>query len=82
MATGRKQTTVVASGIEVLCPFCGEPQPSPGNGSFIWLSEELATVALDSKRANRQCVSCDVDIRVVAPARVGVVYPAGFGVER
>jgi hypothetical protein len=56
--------TITTTSILVLCPECGEPQPSPGNGSDRWLPDEMR-----SNHGKRQCVACDKTYRLVAVMR-------------
>jgi len=37
-----KRATLYAVAVDVVCPDCGTPQPSPSNGSFAWLPEETS----------------------------------------
>lgn len=63
-----RPATITAASLEVSCPVCGEPQPSPDNGSHIWTTAEVISVA----GTKRTCVSCDVVFVVVFQNRVGV----------
>lgn len=58
---------IVAPAVEVQCPHCGEPQPSPGNGSHIWLPSEVS-----KRQGSRTCVSCDEAFELHAQSRVSV----------
>lgn len=48
-----KRAQLVAEAVCVLCPHCGEPQPSR-NGSEMWTHEDFLGGA-----TTRECVSCD-----------------------
>lgn len=45
---------IVAHKLEVHCPYCGEPQPSPDDGSDVWTPEEVR-----ASESRRECVACD-----------------------
>jgi len=62
-----KQATVVASTVEVTCPHCGEPQPSPDNGSHAWVPSQVVAA-----QGRRVCVSCDEPFQLNAQNRVTV----------
>jgi hypothetical protein len=55
----------VATGIAVLCPHCGAEQPSPDNGSEIWLPEQI-------QEARRECVSCDEPFAITRPSKIAI----------
>lgn len=63
-------TVTTAPSLEVGCPYCGEPQPSPESGSHIWTPDELKQKAGE----RRECVSCDKEIIINAPKNAQVVY--------
>lgn len=64
--TGRVRTTlVVAVSVNVLCPYCGEPQPSR-DGSEQWMDADFG----DEPPLLRECVSCDKPMRVFQQSRV------------
>jgi hypothetical protein len=67
-ARGRRNAIIVAASVEVQCPHCGEPQPSPGNGSHIWLPSEVSHVT----GGQRQCVSCEEPFTIIAQSRVSI----------
>ncbi len=64
----KKNAIITAVSLEVGCPECGEPQPSPETGSEIWLIDEVKA----SDGSERKCVSCDVTFRVIFHSRVSV----------
>ena len=63
-----KRAVLVASAIEIRCPHCGEPQPSPDNGSDMWLPFQV-----EAFQGVRKCVSCDkpFDIQAMSKIQVG-----------
>jgi hypothetical protein len=66
---GRTRTTVLcAVGVEVHCPACGEPQPNPEDGSFIW-SSSLVRIAAEAGGV-RSCTACDTPLRIASSNRV------------
>lgn len=54
-----KTAQLVADCVSVLCPACGEPQPSPDDGSDKWMRGDFARTTI------KACVSCDVPLRIV-----------------
>jgi len=63
----RRKVSVVAATVELTCPHCGEPQPSPG-GSHLWTIQE----ALDAQQDPlRDCAACNEPITIAMPNRVG-----------
>jgi predicted RNA-binding Zn-ribbon protein involved in translation (DUF1610 family) len=64
---GLKVAQVMAATVEVLCPHCGEPQPSPDNGSHAWFSSQVS-----ANQGPRTCVSCDERFQIHAQNRVMV----------
>ena len=53
---------IIASSVEVLCQECGEPQPNPDDGSFIWTAESFRH--LDAASVRRACSACDAPIEI------------------
>jgi hypothetical protein len=53
----RRVASIVAFTVEVLCPYCGGPQPNPDDGGFPWTTEEVASEA--AKQPKRTCADCD-----------------------
>lgn len=51
---------IMASVVEVSCPYCGEPLPSPDNGSDQWLPSQV-----EAGQSERVCNACDEPFRVV-----------------
>ena len=66
-AKARRNAIITAATVEVGCPHCGEPQPSPVTGSHLWLPAEVA-----KEEGPRTCVSCDETFRLHAQSRVTV----------
>lgn len=69
----RKSPTVrtavlVAAAVEVQCPECGEPQPNPDDGSFLW-SHFLVAQAIGT----RTCTACDQPLRVTTSNKVAFI---------
>jgi len=62
-----KRAQVVATSVEVWCPHCGEPQPSPTNGAFLWLLEEV-----EANQGARMCDACDERFVLHSASRVRV----------
>jgi hypothetical protein len=62
-----KAAMIQAAALEVICPHCGDPQPSPDNGSHMWMPEQV-TVA----QGIVTCVACDEKFRIHAQSRVVV----------
>jgi predicted RNA-binding Zn-ribbon protein involved in translation (DUF1610 family) len=65
---GKRNAIIVAASVEVQCPHCGEPQPSPDNGSHVWMTSQVAALSGQVKT----CVSCDETFTVQAQSRVSV----------
>lgn len=61
-----KRAQLFAGAVEVFCPYCGEPQPSPDSGSHLW------EVRLVLKRAGetRACAACCARFRLSVGKRV------------
>ena len=55
--TGTAQ--LYAETVQVLCPFCAEPQPAP-DGSLVWTSSDFET-----KHGTFNCVSCERKISIL-----------------
>ena len=55
----------VATAVAVLCPHCGADQPSPDNGSDMWVPEQI-------QDTRRECVSCDEPFAITRPSRVAI----------
>jgi transposase-like protein len=51
---------IIAATVEICCPHCGEPLPSPDSGSDAWLPEQIPK---DSPKYT--CNSCDEEFRVM-----------------
>ena len=51
---GRKRcASISAAALELRCPFCGEPQPSPDIGSHLWYPSQV--VSADGKSFVCEC---------------------------
>lgn len=59
---------IQAATVEVLCPHCGDPQPSADNGSHMWMPEQVRAA-----QGVVSCVACDEKFRIYAQGRVSVV---------
>lgn len=59
---------VTAFTVEVSCPYCGDPLPSPA-GSHFWELQEVADAATVDK-GNRICNACDKPLRISYQSRV------------
>ncbi len=53
----RRAATIQALTLSVCCPYCGESQPAPDNGSDQWMPAQVASE--EAKGSPRSCVSCD-----------------------
>lgn len=68
-----KQATLCVETLAVCCPHCGEPYPSPDNGSDAWMPQQVRA----ANGTKLTCVACDEAFRVHAenkimmPARTG-----------
>jgi predicted RNA-binding Zn-ribbon protein involved in translation (DUF1610 family) len=62
-----RSAVVTAFTVEIRCPHCGEPQPSPGSGSHFWTIDEMR-----SQEGPKTCTACDEPFRLLAQSRVGV----------
>ena len=66
----RKQTRtaiITAVTVEVCCPHCGDPQPSPDNGSHAWMPGQVV-----AEQGEKVCVACDEPFVLHAQSRVSV----------
>jgi ribosomal protein S27E len=59
---------IQAATVEVLCPHCGDPQPSADNGSHMWMPDQVRAA-----QGVVSCVACDEKFRIYAHGRVSVV---------
>lgn len=64
-----RQAQLVATTLNVLCPYCGEPQPNPDDGSEQW---ETRQVERANETGAKDCVSCERKFRVFPRSRVEV----------
>ncbi len=56
LGTQARPAQLVADAVAVLCPYCGEPQPNPTDGSEQW--EKIHFKAYGESSA-KTCTSCD-----------------------
>ncbi|MFA5943222.1 MAG: hypothetical protein WC876_02010 [Candidatus Thermoplasmatota archaeon] len=63
----KRNAIIRAETVAVTCPYCGEPQPAPDNGSDAWMPKQVVDAA-----GNRTCVSCDAEFTLMPQSRVGV----------
>jgi endogenous inhibitor of DNA gyrase (YacG/DUF329 family) len=63
----KRNAIISAAALEVGCPFCGEPQPSPSDGSHLWYPSQVM-----ENQGARNCVSCDKPFTVHVQNRVSV----------
>lgn len=68
MAAAR-QSVLLAGDIVVLCPHCEAEQPSPGDDSGRWLTQEVA-----DHQGKRSCVACNESYSLVLHANVGTEH--------
>lgn len=54
-----KRCQLVTDGVSVVCPHCGECQPSPDDGSHIWTAEDFPNNKLT------RCVGCEEPITIL-----------------
>lgn len=66
MTRFRRNAIIVAGTVEVRCPWCGEPQPSPDDSDF-WVPSQVIT-----HEGDRVCVSCDEPFRLLAQSRATI----------
>lgn len=64
----RRTAIVTAFTVEVSCPHCGDPLPSP-TGSHFWELREVAEAAAVD-RGDRVCDACDEPLRISYQSRV------------
>jgi hypothetical protein len=64
-----RNAVLVASSIEVHCPYCDSAQPAPGGSEFCEPVE--AKEMCDG--SVRPCVSCDAQIRMIWSTKVQVI---------
>ena len=50
--------------VNVCCPWCGEPQPSPYNGGDLWTREDF-----EKAGSRAACTSCDQAILIHTDGR-------------
>ncbi len=62
---------ITAVSLNVCCPYCGEPQPAPDNGSDAWMPSQVDP---EAAKGSRTCVSCDKTFRIDIQTRVSVAY--------
>ena len=58
---------VTASVLEILCPYCQEPQPNPDDGSQMWSPSQM-----HESQGERKCVACNKQFRLMSQNRVSV----------
>jgi len=58
-STSIRPAQLVADAVSVLCPYCGEPQPNPRDGSEQWEKGDFRAVN-DAPRS--KCGSCDKEM--------------------
>ena len=60
-----KNAIITAAAVEVQCPYCGDPQPNPTDGSHLWFPSQVT-------EGKRTCVACDTEFSVRKQSRVSV----------
>ena len=60
-----KTAKLEAEAVKVLCPHCEEPQGVPGNGSHLWLPEDV-----ERCQGTQVCDSCGERFTLQARKRV------------
>jgi hypothetical protein len=63
----KRLARIVAVAVEVRCPYCAEPQPSPDNGYYMWDPSQVSAA-----QGPRTCISCDEPFTIHAQSRVSV----------
>lgn len=61
-----KIAQLVAEAVSVVCPSCGADQPSPGDGSMFWTSEDFLKI----NDSAYKCVSCEERIMISKQSKV------------
>ena len=56
-----RHAQLVADAVAVCCPYCGEPQPNPTDGSEQW---ELRHFRMYAERPRKSCCACDEEMFV------------------
>jgi hypothetical protein len=64
-----RNAQIVASLIEVLCPYCSEPRPNPDNGADGWTPRELAVAS----GSEVECNACDRHYRIATHPTAKVI---------
>lgn len=64
-----RRAQIVATSVEVRCPYCGEPQPDC-HGSLLWLPGQVSKLADVERR--RLCFECDRHFLLVPATKVRV----------
>lgn len=67
----KRNAIIVAAVLEVHCPHCGEPQPSPRCGAHLWEPDEVHAFAGD-----RICNACEGSFKLLQQSRVNVINDA------
>jgi len=57
---------LIAQSVSVVCPSCGECQPSPDDGSDLWTFEDFQKIT----KGPRVCCNCDEPIIIVHANKV------------
>lgn len=63
----KRNAIITGAALVVCCPYCGEPHPSPDNGSDLWFPSQVK-----ASEGDRQCVACDKWFKLQAQSRVTV----------
>lgn len=66
-STNCRPAQLVADAVSVLCPYCGEPQPNPKDGSEQW---EKGHFRATNDEPRRKCVSCDEEMFIFSRQEV------------
>lgn len=67
--SGIRPAQLVADAVAVLCPYCGEPQPNPKDGSDLWEQSHFRAIAKEDS-GKRQCAACDATMHVWSTPKV------------
>ena len=61
-----KRAQLIADAVNVLCPYCGEPQPNHADGSEQWTATNFAALT----QAIQACVACDERMQIGPDSKV------------
>jgi uncharacterized Zn-finger protein len=62
-----RNAQITAAALEVLCPYCGEPQPDPERATHMWDHSQVV-----AQQGAKVCTSCDKTFRLVSTRKAQV----------